>query len=67
MAHITSEKVARFAKLARKYLIRKTHVLYDLESFEPITALPRDGEDQKLLGIGFDDRGLELEEFLGSS
>lgn len=51
----------RFAKSARKHRIGKAHVLFVLESCEPIPVLTSDGEDQKLLWIGRDDRGLELE------
>jgi hypothetical protein len=55
------EKEVRFAKSARKHRIGKAHVLFVLESCEPIPVLTSDGEDQKLLWIGRDDRGLELE------
>ena len=55
------EKEVRFAKSARKHRIGKARVLFVLESYEPITELPSDGEDQKFLWIGHDDRGLELE------
>ena len=55
------EKEVRFAKSARKHRIGKAHVLFVLENNEPVTFLPIDGEDQKLLWIGHDDRGLELE------
>jgi hypothetical protein len=55
------EKEVRFAKSARKHRIGKTHVLFVLENCEPVTFLPIDGEDQKLLWIGHDERGLELE------
>ena len=55
------EKEVRFAKSARKHRIGKAHVTFVLESCEPFTVLPIDGEDQKLLWIGFDDRGVELE------
>ena len=55
------EKEVRFAKSARKHRIGKAHVLFVLENYEPVTFLPIEGEDQKLLWIGHDDRGLELE------
>ena len=55
------EKEVRFAKSARKHRIGKAHVLFVLESSEPMPVLTSDGEDQKLLWIGQDDRGLELE------
>jgi len=55
------EKEVRFAKSARKHRIGKTHVLFVLESSEPMPVLTSDGEDQKLLWIAQDDRGLELE------
>jgi hypothetical protein len=61
VAHNMEEKLVRFAKSARKHHIGKAHVLFVLERFEPIAELPSDGEDQKLLWIGLDDRGLELE------
>jgi len=32
-----------------------------MESCEPMAVLTSDGEDRKLLWIGFDERGLELE------
>jgi hypothetical protein len=54
-------KEVRFAKSARKHRIGKAHVLFVLENHEPVTFLPIDGEDQKFLWIGHDDRGLELE------
>jgi hypothetical protein len=55
------EKEVRFAKSARKHRIGKAHVLFVLENHEPVTFLSIYGEDQKLLWIGYDDRGLELE------
>jgi hypothetical protein len=55
------EKEVRFAKSARKHRIGKAHVLFVLENNEPVTFLSIYGEDQKLLWIGQDDRGLELE------
>jgi hypothetical protein len=55
------EKEVHFARSARKHRIGKAHVLIVLESCEPMTVLTSDGEDQKLLWIGYDDRGLELE------
>ena len=61
VAHNMRQKEVRFTKSARKHRIGKAHVLFVLESREPITVLPIDGEDQKLLWIGFDDRGVELE------
>ena len=61
MAHNMWEKEVRFAKSARKHRIGKAHVLFVLESSEPMPVLTSDGEDQKLLWIGQDDRGLELE------
>jgi hypothetical protein len=61
VAHNMRQKEVRFTKSARKHRIGKAHVLFVLESCEPFTVLPIDGEDQKLLWIGFDDRGVELE------
>ena len=55
------EKEVRFAKSARKHRIGKAHALFVLESYEPTLVLVSDGQDQKLLWIGRDDRGLELE------
>jgi hypothetical protein len=55
------EKEVRFARSARKHRIGKAHVLFVLENNESVIVLPRDGEDQKLLWVGHDDRGLELE------
>jgi hypothetical protein len=55
------EKKVRFATSARKHRIGKAHVLFVLENNESVSVLPRDGEDQKLLWVGHDDRGLELE------
>jgi hypothetical protein len=55
------EKEVRFARSARKHRIGKAHVLFVLENNESVTVLPRDGDDQKLLWVGHDDRGLELE------
>jgi hypothetical protein len=55
------EKEVHFARSARRHRIGKAHVLFVLESCEPMTVLISDGEDQKLLWIGYDDRGLELE------
>ena len=51
----------RFAKSARKHRIGKAHALFVLENHEPVTFLSSYGEDQKLLWIAQDDRGLELE------
>ena len=61
MAHNVRAKEVRFAKSARKHRIGKAHVLFVLENHEPVTFLPIDGEDQKFLWIGHDDRVLELE------
>lgn len=55
------EKEVHFARSARRHRIGKAHVLFVLESCEPMTVLISDGEDQKLLWIEYDDRGLELE------
>jgi hypothetical protein len=55
------EKEVHFARSARKHRIGKAHVLFVLVSCEPMTVLISDGEDQKLLWIEYDDRGLELE------
>ncbi len=55
------EKEVRFAKSARKHRIGKAHALFVLESYEPTLVLASVGQDQKLLWIGQDDRGLELE------
>ena len=55
------EKEVRFAKSARKHRIGKAHALFVLENHEPGTFLASYGEDQKLLWIAQDDRGLELE------
>jgi hypothetical protein len=55
------EKEVHFARSARRHRIGKAHVLFVLESCEPMTVLISDGEDLKLLWIGYDDRGLELE------
>lgn len=55
------EKEVHFARSARRHRIGKAHVLFVLESCEPMTVLICDGEDQKLLWIGYDDGGLELE------
>lgn len=54
------EKQVHFASSARKHRIGKAHVLYVMESCEPMAVLTSDGEDRKLLWIGFDERGLEL-------
>ena len=61
MAHNMWEKEVRFAKSARKHRIGKAHALFVLENHEPVTFLSSYGEDQKLLWIAQDDRGLELE------
>ena len=55
------EKEVRFAKSARKHRIGKAHALFVLDNHEPVTFLSSYGEDQKLLLIAQDDRGLELE------
>ena len=55
------EKEVHFAQSARRHRIGKAHVLFVLESCEPRTVMTSEGEDQKLLWIGHDDRGLELE------
>jgi len=55
------QKEVRFAKSARKHRIGKAHVLFVMESCEPMPVSASDGEDQKLLWIGQDDLGLELE------
>lgn len=61
VAHNMWEKEVRFAKSARKHRIGKAHALFVLEDHEPVTFLSSYGEDQKLLWIAQDDRGLELE------
>ena len=54
-------KGSPFCKVGGKHRIGKAHVLFVLESCEPVPVLTSDGQDQKLLWIGQDDRGLELE------
>ena len=61
VAHNMWEKEVHFAKSARKHRIGKAHALFVLENHEPVTFLSSYGEDQKLLWIAQDDRGLELE------
>ncbi|OKI18139.1 hypothetical protein A6A25_11215 [Saccharothrix sp. CB00851] len=51
----------RFTQSARKHRIGRAHALHVINNYFP-TALPlQDDEDPKLLWLGDDDRGVELE------
>ena len=53
----------RFAQSARKHRIGKTHTLAALENAgDPVVvAAPSDDLDDRLVFVGVDDRGIELE------
>lgn len=51
----------KFTQSARKHRIGRAHALHVINNYPP-TALPlHDDEDPKLVWIGDDDRGVELE------
>jgi hypothetical protein len=61
VAHNMVAKAVRFAKSARKHRIGRAHVLHVLEKHEPVTVIPNGPESLRMLWIGQDSRGLELE------
>ena len=61
VAHNMKKKLVRFAKSARKHRIGKSHVLHVLEHHQPTILLTLNSDETKLLWIGKDARGLELE------
>ena len=51
----------RFAKSARKHRIGRAHALQVLQEHDPVIVLPDGLESPRMLWIGQDSRGLELE------
>jgi len=51
----------RFTQSARKHRIGKAHAKYVIRNYEPTFVQGDEGDKDKLLWIGNDDRGLELE------
>jgi len=56
-----SAKAVRFSQSARKHRIGKTHVLHVLDSQEPITVQRIGLDPPRMMWIGKDSRGLEIE------
>ena len=56
-----SEQVVRFAQSARKHRIGKAHVLHVLANQDPISVQHNGLEAPRVLWVGKDSRGLELE------
>ncbi len=56
-----SAKVVRFSQSARKHRIGKAHVLHVLDSQDPITVQRIGLDSPRMIWIGKDSRGLELE------
>ena len=55
------EKPTRFSRSARRHRIGKAHALYVMNTVAP-EVIPAEGvEEEQLLWIGRDDRGLDLE------
>ena len=63
MAHNRALQEVRFANSARRHRIGKDHVLVALENAgEPtLVPAPSDDLDDRLVFVGVDDRGIELE------
>jgi len=61
VAHKMAEQVVRFAKSARKHRIGKAHVLSVLANHDPVSVQLVGRDAPRLLWVGKDSRGLELE------
>jgi hypothetical protein len=63
VAHNKRTQQVRFAQSARRHRIGKTHVLAVLENAGDPTIVPAESDDldDRLLFVGVDDRGIELE------
>ena len=51
----------RFAQSARRHRIGKKHARYVMDEYEPIRIPADDEHGERLVWVGIDDRGLELE------
>ncbi len=51
----------RFSRSARKHRIGKAHVIYIMDHVQPTVIHADADSDERLLWIGTDDRGVELE------
>jgi hypothetical protein len=53
-------KPLRFSQSSRKHKIGRKHITYVINTYEYVFEISNDPE-QKVIWIGFDERGLELE------
>lgn len=55
------DRAVRWLRSARRHRIGKAHVLHVMSTTEPISISPTEAFDARLVWIGADDRGVELE------
>ena len=58
---IQVDRVVRWYRSARRHRIGRAHAMYVINAIEPISVPASAGLDARLVWIGLDDRGLELE------
>ncbi len=51
----------RFTRGARKHRVGRAHALHVMTNVEPTTIPATQTEDERLIWVGHDDRGIELE------
>lgn len=56
-----TDRPLRWYRSARRHRIGRTHARYVITSTEPTVVPAEEGLDQRLVWIGEDDRGIELE------
>jgi hypothetical protein len=54
-------RVVRWYRSARRHRIGKAHAMYVIDSVDPVRVPPSADADARLVWIGVDDRGIELE------
>jgi hypothetical protein len=55
------DRVVRWYRSARRHRIGKAHAMYVIDSVEPVRVPASADADARLVWIGPDDRGVELE------
>lgn len=55
------DRPLRWYRSARRHRIGRAHALDVITAIEPIVVLAEEGLDQRLVWVGDDDRGIELE------
>ncbi|MCU1492796.1 MAG: hypothetical protein JWO62_560 [Acidimicrobiaceae bacterium] len=55
------DRPLRWYRSARRHRIGRAHALHVITSTQPTLVPPKEGLDQRLVWVGEDDRGIELE------